>query len=302
MSMLRNFIDQEFKTIVEIAPDPIIIVDRDGIIQFINPQAERYFGYAHEELIGQLIEILVPKSAKKKHVRLRKNYALHPVMRPMGAGNKLYGRHKDGHNLDVDISLSPFETLSGDQMVLAIIRDISVHRRLEDELNNLAQHDQLTGLINSRGFIDRLHYTIHLAHRKKWLLAVCYIDLDDFKSVNDTYGHIAGDLLLKIAGHRISEQVRNIDVVARIGGDEFVCLLVGLEHQNAIVPIVTKLKKALSEPFKIQNQRLSLSASIGISVFPEDGDDEKTLLSKADAAMYQAKKVGKNCFRFCKHR
>ena len=296
--MLPHFSDQDFKTIVELAPDPIIIVDHKGVIQFINAQAERYFGYAHHELIGQFIEILVPQSIKKKHIQLRENYTVHPVMRPMGVSHTLHAKHKNGHALDVDISLSPFKMVSGEPMILSVIRDISAHRRLQEKLNNLAQHDPLTSLLNTRGFLDKLLYTIHLAQRKNWLLAVCYIDLDHFKPINDTYGHKMGDLLLDMAAHRIRDQLRREDVVARIGGDEFVCLLVDLMHHDAVNPIVTKLKKTLSDPFEINNQCLSLSVSIGISMFPQDGEDENKLLSKADTAMYRAKKSGGNCSCF----
>ena len=294
--MLKPPDPDKFKMILEIAPDPVIIVDRDGYIIFVNAQVEKYFGYLREELIGELVEILIPSALRKKHVKLREQYVAHPVVRPMGGGADLYGRHKNGRRLDVDISLSPLEGATDGLIITAIIRDVKRHRQLEKKLDNLTKQDPLTGLINLRFLMDRLDYTMGLATRQNQLLAVLYIDVDNFKSINDTYGHSQGNLLLKLIADRLTHTLRKSDVVARFGGDEFVCLITGMKHQRELDVIIQKIHRAIGTYFDLHNVRVDISVSIGVSIFPKNAIDSKALLEQADAAMYQAKSSGKNCY------
>ena len=298
--MLDKLNDKQFKKILEDAPEPIMIVNRNGLILFVNRQFESFFGYTQEELIGHPIEILLPESLREKHVKMREHYIFHPTMRPMGSGLKLVGRHKDGHELPIDISLSPMEmeTDTDGLIVVAAIHDINKYRHREDELMRLAVIDQLTGLMNKRNFLDKGKYLINLAKRSNFEVAVCFIDLDNFKHINDTYGHATGDLLLQAIAHRLVKNLRNIDVISRMGGDEFSCILSNIKHQADLLLLIDKLHQLFSVPFEINQRYFPVSASIGISVFPEDGQTIKVLLERSDQAMYYAKFSGKNRFAF----
>lgn len=291
---------QQFKQIVKDAFEAIIVVDRNGLILFVNRQVEHYFGYTQAELVGQSIEILVPESLREKHVQMRTHYMVHPTTRPMGAGLKLSGRHKDGHDLSIEISLTPLPTAEGGLMITVMIHDITQHRYLEDRLAQQAKYDQLTNLLNEESLFDHLNYEINLANRMKQMFAVCFIDLDNFKDINDTYGHAAGDLLLQAVARRLVKSLRNIDVIARVGGDEFVGILSNIKHPSDIIPLVETLQRLFIEPFEVNQQSMHITASIGISVFPHDGGVDKILLKKADEAMYKAKHAGKNRYIFYK--
>jgi len=297
--MSKDIGGMEFKQIVDGAPDPIVISNEQGNILYVNNQAERYFGYTKDELINQPVEILVPDALRKKHVKLRETYMQHPVLRPMGTAVHLLARHKRGHDLPIDINLSPLETSSGETLITAIIRDVSDHRLLEENLHHMAEHDHLTGLINVATLTNKVNYAISVASRTRKLFAVVYIDVDNFKMINDTYGHATGDTFLKEFSNRLKNHLRHVDDISRIGGDEFVCLLAGMKESTDITPIIEKLQKTLSETYKIDGHLLYSSVSIGISFYPQDGQDVTTLLAKADAAMYRAKKSGKNQYIFC---
>ncbi len=246
---------------------------------FVNRQVEQYVGYSQAELVGQSIEILLPESLREKHVHMRAHYMVHPTTRPMGAGLKLSGRHKEGHELSIDISL---------------IHDITQHRYLEDWLAQHAKHDQLTNLLNEESLFDQLNDEINLANLMKQMFAVCFIDWDHFKEISDTDGHAAGDLLLHAVARRLVKSLSNIDVIARVGGDEFVCILFNIKHPRNIIPVVETLQRRFMESFEVSHQSMHITASIGISVLTQDGGVDKVLLKKADEAMYTAKHAGKN--------
>ena len=173
-----------------------------------------------------------------------------------------------------------------------------IHER-ERQLQHLAQHDPLTGLPNRVLFADRLNQAIHQAHRERRQVALLFLDLDDFKGINDSLGHASGDCILQQATARITGLVREGDTVARLGGDEFTFILGGLEQDGAAAGIVAhKLNEALRQPFALDGQLLYVTASIGISLYPQDGSDVDTLVRNADSAMYLAKSQGHDTFRF----
>ena len=161
----------------------------------------------------------------------------------------------------------------------------------------MALYDALTGLPNRELFQDRVQRSLLRAKREQNHFALMYMDLDKFKEANDTYGHAAGDYLLKEVAGRITDCVRETDTVVRFGGDEFVVLLETVENRLGALGVAEKIRLALAEPYEWQEHEIELSVSIGIALFPEQGEDITQLLAAADEAMYKAKKRGKNCIR-----
>jgi diguanylate cyclase (GGDEF)-like protein len=164
-------------------------------------------------------------------------------------------------------------------------------------LEFMTLHDPLTGLPNRRLFMDRLTSAITHAKRNKGMMALLYMDLDGFKHINDTLGHEAGDILLKMVADRLTATVRQEDTVARIGGDEFVIVLAEVSRHDAVERLMSKLLLAVAQPYLIAAQQVNMTTSIGVALYPAHGLDNETLLQQADAAMYAAKQAGKNNYR-----
>jgi diguanylate cyclase (GGDEF)-like protein/PAS domain S-box-containing protein len=181
---------------------------------------------------------------------------------------------------------------------LRLQEEIAERRQAEDRVMHLANHDALTGLPNRRLLIDRLGQALALAHRDRQHVAVLFMDLDRFKTINDSLGHMIGDALLQTVARRLSGALREGDTVSRLGGDEFVVVLPNLDHPKAAEKVALKLIEALAPPIELGGHELRVSASIGISLFPEDGNDTETLLRNADSAMYHAKDMGRNNYQF----
>jgi len=182
-------------------------------------------------------------------------------------------------------------------MMFGTHQDISQRKLVEDEMQRAAHHDLLTGLPNRVLLEDRLQQTLMSAQREHSRFAVLFIDLDEFKPVNDTYGHAIGDEVLKGSARRILECLRTSDTVARIGGDEFVSILSRIQQGGDAVAVAAKIRRSLAEPFVIDGLSVKISTSIGVAIYPEDGEHEEVLLERADQAMYQAKQSGRNQVR-----
>jgi len=177
-------------------------------------------------------------------------------------------------------------------------KEIKERKKKEKEISFLSGHDMLTTLCNRRQFHDRLTTEINRAKRSNEKLALLFLDLDGFKKINDSLGHGAGDILLKNLATAFKQEIRDSDIIARYGGDEFVVLLTNIENKYSIIPRVENLIKAASKEYNYDIHDMKVSASIGIALYPEHASDDTKLLSHADTAMYVAKKEGKNCFRF----
>jgi diguanylate cyclase (GGDEF)-like protein len=183
--------------------------------------------------------------------------------------------------------------------VVAIVRDITERKLAEERIRHMAHHDELTGLPNRSLIRDRLEQAIHQARRNGRCVAVVFIDLDGFKLVNDGLGHNAGDDLLKVVGERMAGCMRREDMLGRFGGDEFVIILADQpDDATAVAPVLEKLRQAVNEPVLLEGQEVQVSCSMGVVMYPRDGDDPNTLMMNADAAMYRAKDLGKNSFQF----
>jgi diguanylate cyclase (GGDEF)-like protein/PAS domain S-box-containing protein len=184
------------------------------------------------------------------------------------------------------------------QYFIIQIQDISERKAIEQQLTYIANHDALTGLLNRQQFHNRLTETLSYSRRHGTKLAVLFLDLDRFKLINDTLGHWIGDSLLKAVAERLKKSIRTIDTLARLGGDEFIMLLIDIEHIEDVARIAQKTIDLLTQPFTLEGNDLVVTASVGISVFPDDGENGQTLMMNADSAMYLAKERGKNNYQF----
>ena len=308
-SAIERLIERQalFETLFASSPDAIVVTDAEGRISEANTQLERLFGYSANELLGCPIEILIPEKYRRNHPAHRMAYADQPHIRPMGAGLELFGLRKDGIEFPVEIMLSPVETPRG-WMVLGVIRDITERKQREDdarkrralfeaEMSHLAQHDALTDLPNRLLLKDRLTQAISLARRNKHELAILFLDLDGFKSINDSLGHVTGDKLLQAVAARLSACVRASDTVSRPGGDEFVIVLSEVTHAADAGITAEKIIANLKRTYRIGEHRLHITVSIGVSRYPNDGQDAETLIENADAAMYQTKAYGRDNYQ-----
>jgi diguanylate cyclase (GGDEF)-like protein len=181
-----------------------------------------------------------------------------------------------------------------------VFRDVSAARALAEQFAHLAEHDSLTGLPNRLLLNDRLNHAIAAADHTKSLMAVLFLDLDGFKHINDSLGHSSGDKLLKSVAERLQDCVRTPDTVSRQGGDEFVVLLQDIRNAEDAAHTAGRLLKGVMEPHSVESREIHVTASIGISVFPDDGRNAETLIKNADAAMYRAKESSRHSYRFFK--
>lgn len=278
------------RSIINHAIEGIITIDINGIIRFINPSAEKIFGYTSNEAIGNNINMLIPELCYDDCSNLDVNSNL------LEKNLEILGRQKNNSNLPIEATISKFYV--GEKFFFTIIlRDITERRRYEETIRYQAFYDSLTDLPNRLLLKDRISFEISHSKHTNQSLAIMYLDLDRFKLINDTLGHDIGDKLLKEVAARLKSCVNETDTVARIGGDEFVILLPKITHEENIGNISNKILEAIREPILIDSHELYISTSIGITIYPDDGQDVETLLTNADVAMYRAKEKGKNNFQ-----
>ena len=275
-------------------------------ITYCNQTAEILFGYAQQEMLGQTAGMLHVDG-----VQFERMFA--EILNACAASGRYecQGRmlRKNGEVFCCEHLVRPIVCDSAGEPLhlICVVRDITLQKRAEDillehqaQLNFLANHDPLTGLDNRRCFQDQLKNALARTRRLKTRLAILFLDLDGFKSVNDRFGHELGDHLLKSVAERLSSNVREQDVLGRFGGDEFVLIIEDAMDVAATVQVAEKLIRALAEPFEIRGHRLQIGSSVGISVFPSlaqtENEDAETLIHRADQAMYMAKRQGGNSF------
>ena len=286
--------DDRIHRIVETANDGIITIDVNGMIESANPAALRIFGYELEEVLGETVEILMPKSFRDQHQRyvdLRVQSELEPNENAMQS-RELTGLRKNGRTFPLEISLSSGRQ-DGVKFMTGIVRDITERRELEEEVRRNAFYDSLTQLPNRILILDRLARCIKQAGaRKDYLFAVLFLDLDRFKAVNDSLGHLIGDQLLIAISKRLTTCVRSSDTIARLGGDEMGILLEDIGDVNDAIFIVERILKIFKTPFDIEGSELSSSVSIGIALSTTHYETPQEILRDADIAMYRAKTSG----------
>lgn len=199
-----------------------------------------------------------------------------------------------------DFLSKPFDVMEARVRIYNMLEVRLLYKELHlysRSMESWAMHDALTGLPNRRLLMDRLELAMAHANRNKCIAAVVYLDLDDFKTVNDTHGHVAGDMLLKLVAERLKTAVRQEDTVARFGGDEFVIVLWELKDIDDLDALVSKVLLTLSQPYTIDGESIKIAASAGVSIYPKHSEDIETLITKADIALYESKEFGKNGYR-----
>ena len=289
----RKRSEKLFRDLLESAPNAMVIVDDNDAIRLVNAQAEAIFGYPRDELIGRRFEMLLPDSRRELQ-RIRHVASISGEKpKPLTAEREFAAVRKDGSEFPAEISLSPLQTGSS-ILISAAIRDATERRQARRELEHRAMHDPLTDLPNRRLFIDRLEQALVRNIRPRSRIAVLLIDLDNFKEINDTVGHGAGDELLVALTPRLREVVRPGDTLARLGGDEFAVLCEGMSSEAGAVKVAERIAEALQEPIAIGFNEYILSASIGIVVVDRGTVAADDVLRDADAAMYRAKALGRH--------
>ena len=282
--------EERYRTILEEMYDSYYEVDLAGNFVFVNDSVCANLGYAREEILRQSYGIMVPPGEATIL------FAAFNEVFKTGIPNKGFSHgvlRKDGTTVYAETSVT-LRKNEGGQVIgfRSISRDVTQRMEFEQRLADMATHDFLTGLPNRVLLNDRLHVALAQAHRNKNKLAILMLDLDRFKTVNDTHGHHVGDELLKAIGQRLTGIIRSGDTIARMGGDEFLLLMPELHQSDSISGIISKIVEAFKAPFIIEGHRLNISASIGIAIYPDDGMDMDALLRKSDSAMYDIKKHG----------
>jgi diguanylate cyclase (GGDEF)-like protein/PAS domain S-box-containing protein len=266
-----------------------IVFHEDGILTDCNDAVARITGFTHGELVGsQMITYIAPDFREAAMTAIRTGYE-----RPYESEIVT----KEGNRIPVEFE-GRVMTIDGKTYRMSVMRDIRRRKASQARISYLAHHDLLTGLPNRALLLDRLEFILASARRRHAQVAVLFIDLDNFKTVNDSLGHVAGDAFLKVVATRIEKALRTMDVVSRHGGDEFLVVLPDIESDQAPIPVAEKLMSAISEPVDLEGQSLAVSPSIGISLFPRDGVTPDALIKNADAAMYLAKERGRSNYQF----
>lgn len=285
---LSDEYSRQFLSVIESAKDAIVVTDAQGIVVQWNNSADGLFGYSKAEIIHQDVRQIFPRAPQDSQQ--------HEPIDTVGKTIELTGVKQNGSQFPVELSTGMWQTAKGTYYSL-IIRDITERKAAEEKISNLVYLDSLTGLPNRRLFNDRLHSSIDQAVENGSVLTVLYLDLDQFKLVNDTYGHQTGDLLLIEVAARIESCIVKTDTLARLGGDEFIVLLPHADYAKAETT-AQKILEVLNIPFLLNNEAVFSTSSIGASLFPADGKDPETLVKNADIAMYRVKEDGKNDFQF----
>jgi diguanylate cyclase (GGDEF)-like protein/PAS domain S-box-containing protein len=289
--------EERLKEFLEGANDLIFSVKPDGQFLYANRAWERALGYDRATLSEMSLEDVIDADMRLKCMAEIEKATKGEKVEP------LEGRlmTESGEAVDVEGTITCSFQNDEAGAVWVICRDISARKKAQEQLYFMAHHDQLTSLPNRLFFADRLRQAQALAKREKHQCGILYLDLDRFKIINDTLGHAVGDLLLQEVGKRLTSCVREVDTVARIGGDEFSVVLVNLNHLVDAEQVAAKILKTLAKPVQADEHEIFITTSIGISLYPNHDDNPEGLLKKADAAMYQAKAQGRNNYQIYDH-
>lgn len=278
---------------VESSPVMIMITDSAGIIEKVNRKLCKVTGYQPEELVGESLTALGGIDAN----------TIQEIHRRLDIGaewtGKLCSLKKNGEKFWEEVSIFPIQDSEGlTTHHVKVAEDITVRKNTEEAIRLLAYYDNLTNLPNRRLFIDRLKFCVSRNRREQELLAVMSLDLDNFKKINNALGHSLGDQVLKVVSERFSECLRASDTVAHYSGDSFMILLSKVSKVEHVATVAEKLLGSLQEPINLGKQEVHITASVGISLFPDDGDDAASLLKNAGLAIQRAKKDGGDCYHY----
>ena len=303
---------ERFAQVIDTAFDAVITTDKHGKILSWNQQAAKTFGYEKAMVEGQLLlPLILSTESIRKHGEFIAEFFRTANPEKPGFQIEVTGKHKEGNEFPLELSAST--SYIGEEYILSIFaRDITQRKEAEEKIRQLAYYDSLTNLPNRQSFKIQTDLAIKSAIRNDRIGAVLFIDLDEFKRINDTLGHESGDLLIKKVGQRLLEQVRDNDSishyspedeapkpnVARLGGDEFTVLLTEINDIHDASLVASRIQQNIDRSFNLKGHEVYVTPSIGIAIFPHDGSEVDELLKNADTAMYHAKEVGKNNFQF----
>lgn len=282
------------QSLINASMDGVMVTNAEGVITFVNPAFCKLTGYSIEEAIGN-----TPSMLKSGRQGPRFYQTLWQELQDKGCWRgEIWNRRKNGEIYPEWLTITRIQEPGSDEVCYAgIFSDITERKKSELIIENLAYYDPLTKLPNRQLLNDRMEMALATAHREGHHVAVIFIDLDHFKRINDTLGHPAGDQLLCEMANRLRANAREGDTLARLGGDELVMLLTEVEHPESAYRVVRRAMEALKHPCNIDGFELHVTASMGCSIYPEDGEDVATLLKNADTAMYRAKSDGRNKFQ-----
>jgi diguanylate cyclase (GGDEF)-like protein/PAS domain S-box-containing protein len=299
-SQIGNFIERRraeddlrrsgdrIRAILDNVADGIITIDQRLVVRSYNPAAERLFGHAADDVLGKdFVRLIAEPYRSEVKPQLRSYLRAQQGLFEMGS-HETVGQRKDGTTFPMEFNVG---WLGPQRLVIGSLRDVSERKAETEALQYQALHDSLTGLANRTFLQERLEETIRAGEREMKPCAVLLMDMDGFKSVNDSLGHQAGDRLLLQVAERMRRVLRKADTVARYGGDEFAVVPWGATDVSRAVLIAEKILNAMDQPFTIDDQSISVSLSIGIAAFPQHADDAPTLIRRADVAMYTAKRA-----------
>jgi diguanylate cyclase (GGDEF)-like protein len=280
-----------FSTVIEQSPTPVLITTPDRVIQYINPKFSEETGYSAAETLGRTPNFL--RSDNTDGISYKKMWSR--LLQGQRWAGELMTRRKSGETSWEEVHVGPVKDSEGKTThYVAMLLDINERKQIHQRLAHSAHYDMLTQLPNRILLFERITQALARAKRNFTRLALLFIDLDKFKPINDIYGHAIGDLLLEEAAKRMLACLRDSDSVGRIGGDEFMVLLPEINNENDASAVAEKIRDAMNQPFLLEGKKLAISSCIGISLFPEHGDEVAELAKNADAAMYQAKSLGGN--------
>ena len=294
---------EKVQSILDSLSDGVIVVDLSIRVKYLNYAAELMLGYRLDEIMDQPLEGILPvREESDSRTRLNFSSSLQRFLERNDFRDLKddYIVRRDGRKIAVEETISLLRDRQGNATgIVVILRDATLRRELLKRLNLQAYYDNLTGAYNRVSFNEKLKQSIARSVRSRNSLALVMLDLDGFKDVNDSLGHAAGDELLREVSSRLNGLLRETDVLARLGGDEFIIIQEGVENlQKGIHPFVRKIAGAFEKSFTINGHDVSISASLGVALFPQDGQNEEQLLISADQALYAAKKAGKDTWRY----
>ena len=277
---------------LESTQDGVIVSDLHGHIVSVNRAFTAITGHDGQAWTGRTLTGLGAQAGTLEHI-------LEQVLQDGSWAGEIRSRHRDGHGQVLWTSVATVRDDTGlPTHLVTVFTDISAQKAAEEQLHRLAHVDALTQLPNRRMVLSRLEHALAAARRQKHRVGVLFIDLDNFKTVNDSLGHNVGDALLREVAARLAQRTRRQDTLGRLGGDEFILVLETLRDQEDAAAVARELLQLLTRPFEIEGSEVWVQASIGISLYPEDGGEVEELLRDADAAMYQAKRAGRGTFRY----
>lgn len=295
--------DKKLRAVIDGAFDAILTIDTAGLLVEFNPAAERIFGYKKDEVIGKLMsELIIPARYRTAHHAGHQQYVMSGVKHIFNQRIELVAMRADGSEFPIELTLTALKDADL-SLVTGFVRDISEQKKARQEIENFAYYDALTALPNRRLLIDRYQHAILIAQRASTYCGLLFIDLDKFKTLNDTKGHDVGDQLLIEVAKRIQNTVRAGDTVARLSGDEFVVIIENLDASAAVAyqqvsEVAQKLLAELNKPYYLSFFEFVTSASIGITLFNDNQLTFEDHLRHADTAMYLSKDSGGNTYRF----